>query len=197
MGRITDRLLDELGVAQPGDDQRGGPLRMIAGGVEAIFGRLGQVVFDTADGPGWTMLLDPDRCPSWALGWAAQFYGVQKRVRDAPDEATARALMTAPPALRRGGADAIRAAVAATLTSKDPAMVQVIPRAGGPNLITVRVRAADCPDPSASAAVAERDTPWWLKLTFVVSNSPLIDEATRLGNNVTVTGDAAVLADVT
>ena len=39
--------------------------------------------------------------------------------------------------------------------------------------------------------------PWWLKLTFVVSNSPLIDEATRLGNDVTVSGDSAVLADVT
>jgi P2-related tail formation protein len=55
--------------------------------------------------PGWSTLLDPNNCPTWALPYLAQFVGVT--VPPGTDDTTARSLIKAEAGLQRGTAAAI------------------------------------------------------------------------------------------
>src|SRR5437764_7240325 len=72
------------------------------------------LVRDTLDGPGWSALVDLDRCPDVALPWLAQLVGVRLLPGSTPDEQRARIAST--DGFRRGTRDAMIAAARATLT---------------------------------------------------------------------------------
>lgn len=71
-------------------------------------------VRDTPDGPGWSLLLDLDRCPPEALPWLGQFVGV--RLLPGADDAASRTRIAETDGFHRGTPDALRSAAAATLT---------------------------------------------------------------------------------
>jgi hypothetical protein len=172
---VAERWYDELKVTQPGDEGRGWPLLKILGACGSAFGRLHDVVRDTDAGLGWTMLLDPARCPGWALPWLAQFAGV-KLVKTAT-EAEQRAQITAPPSFERGTKVGMQKAVAATLTGAKS--VTVLERVGGdPYGLTVIVRTSETPNPAAAQAAAMSQKPIGLLLTFVVSDVTVVDALT-------------------
>src|SRR5205085_387489 len=69
-------LWDEVGVAQPGDDTRGWPARLLVSAVARALGPLADLVRDTDERIGWADALNPDKIPAFALPWLAQFAGV-------------------------------------------------------------------------------------------------------------------------
>lgn len=193
---VTEVLYDELQVAQPGDEQRGWTLLIVLGAIGTIMGRVAEVVRDNAQGLGWTMLLDPARCPAWALAWLAQFAGVRRKVEAAPDEATKRALITSPPTFSRGTRRAIKDATALTLTGTKTVRL-VSPVDGNAYQRAVITAPAETPDPAATAAAALSQTPFWVVEQDYVSATPLLMEYTRPLSAITATVATAALADVT
>jgi hypothetical protein len=76
---ITLQLYDALGPIPGlgvGDDYLGWPLLCFLDGIGQIIQRIADLAQDTAGGPGWSSLLDPTRCPPYALAWLAQCVGV-------------------------------------------------------------------------------------------------------------------------
>jgi hypothetical protein len=143
---VTELLYDDIGISQPGDETRGWPFLIFLGAVGHALGELHDVVRDTPDGPGWSVLLDPDRCPAWALPWLAQFAGVT--LTPDADEATWRSEITNPSALRRGTPAALREAAQRTLTGgKRFTLYERVYSAYRDVAITY---AAETPDPAAT-----------------------------------------------
>lgn len=64
--------------------------------------------------PGWSVLLDPDNCPTAFLPWLGQFVGVV--VPPGTDDATARSLVKAEAGFQRGTPGAITTAATRNLT---------------------------------------------------------------------------------
>jgi hypothetical protein len=190
---VAERWYQELAVTQPGDDERDWPLLKILGACGSAFGRLHDVVRDTDAGLGWTMLLDPARCPGWALPWLAQFAGV--KLVTGSSEAQQRAQITAPPAFNRGTRSGMQAAVAATLTGTK--QVRVVERADGDPYRLAVITAPESPDTAATARAAAAQKPIGLLLNMYVSTTPLLMEYTRPLSAVIATIGTATVADVT
>jgi hypothetical protein len=158
-----------------------------------------QVVPDTDTHITWARILDPATCPTWALGWLAQFVGVRLLPMDTEQQQRDRISQAA--GLRRTTDLAMQQEVARTLTDPNPARVIVLNRvSGNPWAQTVKVPTSICPDVAASTAAALRQKRAGVVLTFIASNEPIIDEggAARTIDGVagTVTIDAATSADI-
>jgi hypothetical protein len=192
----AELLYDELAVTQPQDEAAGWPLLILLAAVATAMGELPDVVRDTDDGPGWTSLMDPDRCPAFALPYLAQFAGV--RLTQGASEDEQRAEIANPPAFQRGTLAAMTAAAKRTLTGDDP-FILIIERNGSPYRIGAVTRTTQTPDPAVTLAALLSQKPAGLILTHTVSDDALIDEGTRTIDavDVAVTIDAAVTADIT
>lgn len=160
-------IWDEVGVAQPGDDQRGWPARMLVGAVAKALGPLFDLVRDTEDGPGWSAVLDPDRAPVWALPWLGNFVGVT--LPPGLTEAQQRARLVNPPAFNRGTFDGLVAAVRQTITGTG--YVFALERQGSPYRITVVTRTSETPDPGGTLVAAKSQKPAGLVLTHVITTT--------------------------
>lgn len=151
-----------------------------------------ELVRDSDAGPGWTALLDVERCPSWGLRWLGQLVGLF--IPRGLSDATARDMIRTPQGFRRCTVGAMKAAVAITLTSGDPANVFVLERQSGawdPSEdwahFTVATYADDTPDTDLTEAAVAGQTPAWLVASVVQ-----IDHRTLL----TIETDFATLADL-
>lgn len=140
----------------------------------------------------WAVLFDVDQCPDDDLPWLAWVTGVVVRGETGD---TLRALIRDRPPAKRGTDDALRAAVAATLTGTK--VVRFIPRAGGPFADTLITRPSETPDPAATFAAAVAQKRAGCVLTHVLSDEPVIDEWTRSIDATTAATDDLALADVT
>jgi hypothetical protein len=158
-------LWDEVGVAQPGDDTRGWPARMLVGAVARACGELFDLVRDSDDGVGWSAVLDPDRAPVWALGWLGNFVGIT--LSPGLTEAQQRAGLINPPAFSRGTFAGMVAAVRQTITATG--YVFALERQGSPYRVTIVTRTSETPSPAATLAAAKRQKPAGLVLTHVVT----------------------------
>jgi len=74
---------------------------LTTGNLDLIF----EIVTDTEVGPGWEILLDPERCPAIALPFLSQFPGV--KLTPSMSEAEQRAAISNPEAFGRGTPDAM------------------------------------------------------------------------------------------
>lgn len=88
---------------------------------------------DSEEFEGWTILLDPDRCPVAALPYLAQFVG--ERLPKGLAEAAQRQWIKDAPNQRRGTVSSIVRAAARRLTGAQ--LVTVIERDGGPDKLSV------------------------------------------------------------
>lgn len=94
-------------------------------------------------GSGWRRMLDPDRCPAWALDWLRQYIGQDRFPPDFTEQQKRDTIRDAP-RLRRGTAPMIRAAAGAFLTGTKT--VIFVQRHGGSRRYTTAVRADEAPD---------------------------------------------------
>jgi hypothetical protein len=161
---VAEHWYEEIRVAQPADERLGWPLLILLAGMGAAFGPVHDLVRDTDDGPGWSALLDPARCPEWALPWLAQLAGVTL-TPDAPATQW-REEITSPPAFQRGTPQAIVDATRRTLTGDQ--RVTLYERDGGPWQITVITYTSETPDAAAAEAAARSQKPAGLLMTFRV-----------------------------
>lgn len=100
------------------------------------------VILDTEDGPGWSIVLDPDRAPSEWLPWDAQFGGV--RVLPGLPEAEQRSRIKSTDGMRRGSPGAIVGAAQQFLTGTKT--VYLVERHGSAYRLTVSTKASETPD---------------------------------------------------
>lgn len=129
-------LYGDLANLTTGDDVRGYPLRTFC---DAAAGRLLQplddLCRDTAAGPGWSQVLDPNRAPLVALPWLGQFVGVQ--VDTAQSAAAQRTQISNEMGFQRGTPAAIIAATSPYLLPGQVATIRE--RDGDPYTLTVVV----------------------------------------------------------
>ncbi len=137
--------------------------------IGAMFQLVEDLVRDTADGPGWSPLLDLDRCPDEALPWLAQFAGVRVLPGSSPDDQRARIAST--DGFRRGTVAALRGAAAATLTGQQKLLVYE--RSGDTAVspeyayyLRVRSYTSETPNPAATLSALLSQKPGGLVLDY-------------------------------
>jgi hypothetical protein len=138
-----------------------------------------QWVRDTPDGPGWSILLDVNRCPPEALGWLAQFVGV-RLLKNQPDAAN-RARITATDGFHRGSPDAIRGAAQATLTGNKSVFLTERDHitSDTPNYayyLTVQTYAGETPDPTATENAILMQKPGGIILNYVCTTGQVYSQ---------------------
>lgn len=99
----------------------------------------------------------PATLPSQLLPWLAMLAGLWPDYTGLPEEQVRQVLSAPVDARRRGSTEAIRSAVAATLTGTRTVLVQVA--AADPWQITVAVDATEMPDQDTTLAAAMRERP--------------------------------------
>jgi hypothetical protein len=137
------RLYLALAPLARGDEQQQWSLLILVNAIGVMYQLLEDYLRDTPSGPGWSPLLDLDRCPPEALPWLGQFVGVRVIQNTTPDEQRQRIRST--DGFRRGGVEAIRAAAAATLTGAQT--VVILERDTDPYNLSVTTYADETPDP--------------------------------------------------
>lgn len=162
VAQVATDLYDELGHTQPADEALGWPFLLYLNAAAIALGELPDIVRDSDDHVGWSAVLDPARCPVYALPWLAQFAGV--RLTPGATEEQHRAEITAPPAFQRGTPAAMRAA--ATLTLTGTARVRITERDGSPYALSVRTYESETPDPVEAERLIRSQKPAGLVLTY-------------------------------
>lgn len=142
---------------------------------------------DDAGHDPWSIIMDVDRAPGYALPYLAQFVG--QAIPVGTPDAAARDLIRSPSNQARGGVDKTIHDAQATLTGTK--FCRAIERDGSPWRITFHVRTAECPDPAATAAAIEAVKPAGMVVTVVASAGTTIDELTG-----TIDSQAVVIDDL-
>lgn len=122
------------------------------------------IIRDTDDGPGWSIVMDADRCPEEWLGWLGQFAGV--RLLAGLSEADQRARVKGTDGFNRGSPGAMEAAAAQYLT--DLKRVFLIERFPTPYRMTVTTITDETPDAAAVERAVMDQKPAGIILTYLV-----------------------------
>lgn len=152
---FASRLYGMLAPLAQYDPSYGWSLLIFVNAIGSMFELVEEWVRDSEDGPGWSLLLDLDRCPPEALPWLAQFVGV----RLLPDSTAVeqRARIASTDGFSRGTPSSIRGAAAATLTGTKTVVFRE--RYGGDAYaLTIVTYTAETPDEAATrrAIVAQK-----------------------------------------
>lgn len=143
----------------------------------------------------WGSLLDPDAAPAELLPWLAVFAGVIFPP-SALTEAERRSRITQAAGQYRGTNQAMREEIQRSLTGTKT--VRFIEQAGGDQwALVVVTKLSETPDAAAVDRTAQAQKRAGLLLTYVATNSAVIDEGTRTIDAGANTIDSATLSDVT
>lgn len=146
-GSFADELYEQLGPLAHADEEHGWALLHFLSAVGHPFQLIEDLARDSDLGPGWSALLDVDRCPAWALRWLGQFVGVTVPPQGGQDpaawEADARQRIRNQEGQQRGTPAAIRAAAARYLTGTKT--VILTERAGSAYRLAVRTLKSEVP----------------------------------------------------
>jgi len=191
---VAATIYQQLRSQVPQDEALGWPFANYLAAKWGPLEDLAEWVSDSDDGPGYSIFLDIDRCPAIALPWLAQYKGVV--IPDGLTEADQRAWIRSAEGQRRGTVDALIRAGQRHLTGTRS--VRVLERVGGSAYdMTAIVRTSECANPTVTRADLESAKRVGMRITFVVADSPLVDDGTRTLNATTASIDAATLANVT
>lgn len=191
---VAADIYQQLRLLAPNDEALGSPLAHFIAAKMGPIEDIAAWVRDTDDGTGYSVLLDIDRCPAFALPWLAQFKGVV--IPAGLTEAEQRAWVHTAEGQHRGTVDALIAAGQRHLTGTRS--VRVFERVGGnAYAITVITKTSETPTPSVTSADFFSAKRIGILLTVSVSDAPLISEWTRTITAVTAGIDAMTVADVT
>ena len=112
---FAGRLYDMLEPLAQQDDTAGWSLLILCNAIGTEYQLVEDLVRDTPEGPGWSSLMDVDRCPYDALPWLAQLAGV-RIPPSVVDDAERRDWVRSTDGFSRGTASALIAGAKATLT---------------------------------------------------------------------------------
>jgi hypothetical protein len=166
----ADRLYAMLEPLAERDFEFAWSLLILCNAIGVPFQLVEDLVRDTEEGVGWSVLLDLDRCPPEALPWLAQFVGV--RLLAGSTESEQRARIASTDGFKRGTREALIGAAQATLTGARK--VTLRERDGDKALepiayayrLTVTTYASQTPDPAATLAALLAQKPGGLVLEF-------------------------------
>lgn len=139
-GSVTDTqfLFDSLvPFVTEQDEALGSPLYNYIDSFGQLIQFVDDLIRDDCEGPGWSIVLDVDRCPTVALPWLGQWVGV--RVPPGLDDRTMRNMIRAEQGFHRGTRERIITAVKAFLLP--PADVFINERDTDPYHFGVIIRA--------------------------------------------------------
>jgi len=161
------------------DDSYGWALLILCNAIGVPFELVEDWVRDTPDGPGWSLLLDAERCPPEALDWLAQFVGV--RIPQGMSDDDARHRIESTDGFRRGTVAALQNAAWQTLTGKRSVFLSE--RDGDPAdspdyayHLTVVTYASETPDPAATLSALLAQKPGGLVLQYVTAVGQLYSQ---------------------
>jgi Phage tail protein (Tail_P2_I) len=135
-------LYESLAPLARQDFYYGWALLILCNTIGTMYQLVDAIVRDQPEGPGWSLVLDVNRCPPEALGWLAQFNGV--RLGYALSDAEQRQAIQDASGFRRGTPAAMTAAIQATLTGTKT--VTLHERDGDPYSLTILTAAEETPD---------------------------------------------------
>lgn len=164
LATFADNLYDALEPVAWQDAFYGYALAHYCASLGAMFQPVEDLARDTEDGPGWSAVLDLDRCPDAWLPWLAQFVGVTIPAGLTPAEQ--RAWITGTDGFARGTPAAIRNAAAATLTSSKTVVLRE--RDTSPYRLEVVTYEAETPDPAATQRAILAQKPAGIVLSYRV-----------------------------
>jgi hypothetical protein len=144
------------------DADYGWALLILCNAVGQMFQLLDDVERDSAEGPGWSPLLDLDRCPDEALPWLAQFAGVRLLPDSTPSEQRAR--IEATDGWKRGTPAALVGAAQATLTGSRQVILRE--RDTDPYHLTIRTLTGQTPSATSTLNAILAQKPGGLTLDF-------------------------------
>lgn len=199
---MTQIAADAYALAEPlcgPEAVNGFPIAVLFGGIGEMFRDVETLVRARPGREPWQQAFDIDApgggMPTFEYPWFGQIFGV----RDLVGLTTAQQYtkIKQQQAIYRGGIDALKSAVAATLSP--PASVAVIEGNPDADHITVIVDPAQVTDITKTTQAANAAKLFGLLLTIVQSSLPIIDQGTRTIDAATaaVTIDGATLADIT
>jgi len=146
-----------------GDAGHGYPLLRFLDGIGRQLQVVDDLCRDTSGFPGWSMVLDPVRCPTAYLPWQGQFVGAA--VDTTLTDAQQRAQITGEGGFARGTPAALVATAQRFLTGTKT--VVLVERDGDPYTLTVNVYAAQVANQSYSSLSAADPTYAQLGAAFV------------------------------
>jgi Phage tail protein (Tail_P2_I) len=201
-GSWADELYARLAPIAYADGDNGWALLHFCSSLGTMFQPIRDLVRDSDDGPGWSALLDIDRCPDSYLGYLAQLHGVsllpQLAGQSDADYATEmRDWIKRADGLNRGSADAIKAAAERRLTGTK--FVEVIERDQDPYALTVVTRVTETPDPAGTYqdALSQKPAGLW-PFQVITADLPVWQEGDVTWDSVAagVTWNSATTSDV-
>jgi hypothetical protein len=143
-------------------------LLILCNAIGTMYQEVEDLVRDTSGGPGWSPLMDLDRCPSYALGWLAQLVGV--RLLPGASDADNRARIASTDGFKRGTAAALIGAAQSTLTGAQTVVFRERDStAASPDYayyLTVETYADQTPDPAATERALLAQKPAGIVLTY-------------------------------
>jgi hypothetical protein len=166
---FASRLYGMLAPIAQADPDFGWSLLIYLNALGQMFQLLEDIERDTPDGPGWSALLDLDRCPDYALPWLAQFVGV--RIPGGLTEQEQRDWIASTDGFRRGSVQAMIGACKATLSGTQTVLFRE--RSGGPTTapayayyLSVFTYTSETPNPTATQAALLAQKPAGLVLVY-------------------------------
>jgi hypothetical protein len=164
------RLYEMLQPLAQSDPSYGWALLILCNAIGTAYQSVEDWVRDTPDGPGWSLLLDVNRCPSEALGWLAQLVGV--RLIPGASDAAHRERIQSTDGFRRGTRDALIGATVATLTGARTVYVterdSTAPAPDNAYYLTVQTYADQTPDQTKTLNAILAQKPAGIVLTYRV-----------------------------
>lgn len=172
LGAFAQRLYAMLTPLTQQDEDADWSLAILCSAIGSMYELVENWVRDTPDGPGWSLLVDLDRCPDEALPWLAQFVGVRVLPDSTPADQRARIAST--DGFKRGTREALIGAARATLT--DPGTV-VFRERDGANMghptapdyaycLSVITYDSQTPDPAATLQALLAQKPGGIVLNY-------------------------------
>jgi hypothetical protein len=167
------RLYAMLAPLATQDEDTGWSLLTYMNALGVMFQLVEDWVRDSEQGPGWSLLLDIERCPPEALPWLAQFSGVRipARVTDVEER---RDWILSTDGFKRGTVDALLGAAKSTLTGEKRLVFRerdgaAHGYASSPDyayVLTVYSYSAETPDPTATLNALLAQKPAAIKLYY-------------------------------
>ena len=167
---FAERTYDGLEPLAVFDEANGWSLLILVNALGTMFQLVEELVRDTAEGPGWSMLMDVDRCPDIALPWLGQFAGVRLLPGSTPDEQRTRIKST--DGFKRGTPAALTAAAKATLTGSQTVVLRErysapqVPDPDGAYYLYVATYTVETPNPAATQQALLSQKPAGIVLVY-------------------------------
>jgi Phage tail protein (Tail_P2_I) len=177
---FADRLYGMMRPLAGADGQTGYSLLILCNAIGIDYQLVEDWVRDVdPQTPGWSLLLDVNRCPPEALPWLAQFVGVRLLPGDPDDADRVRIASTA--GFRRGTVAALTAAAAATLTGNKSVFLTERDHdpADTPDYayyLSVVTYAGQTPDPGMTERALLAQKPGGIVLTYTVVDGQIYDQ---------------------